>query len=189
MFTFIHIEIIRTEIVLKCLRRLVYKLCIRENEADALKALVRRSIKNTWFEEPLASSRRLDSEGWCCFFPDHFSDFSMHRPHYLNTWNWLRNIQMEKQRYPKYFKNFIFNLIGQSNNNFLHRPIKTRTQVLVHIWGPRARRWLTDGLNQRSIFLCGAGYRSIVFFRTIKSINSLAKSVPMNTYRQIFGYS
>lgn len=87
------------------------------------------------------------------------------------------------------FKNFIFNLIGQSNNNFLPRPIKTHTQVLVHIWEPRARRWLTDGLNQRSIFLCGAGYQSIVFFRTIKSINSLAKSVPMNTYRQIFGYS
>ena len=30
MFTFIHIEIIRTEIVLKSLRRLIYKLYIRK---------------------------------------------------------------------------------------------------------------------------------------------------------------
>ena len=93
MFTFIRIEIIRTEIVLKRLRRLVYKLYIRKTrQTHSVKALVRLPIKNTWFEEPLASSRRTDSEGWCCFFPDHFSDFSMHRPHYLNAWNWLRNI-------------------------------------------------------------------------------------------------
>ena len=42
---------------------------------------------------------------------------------------------MYKQCYRKYFKNFIFNLTGQSNNNFLNRPIKARAQVLVHIWG------------------------------------------------------
>ena len=54
-----------------------------ENEADALKALVRRPIKNTWFEESLDSSWRSDSEGWCSFFSDHFSYFSMRHPHYL----------------------------------------------------------------------------------------------------------
>ena len=82
-----------TEIVLRGLRRLVYKLYIQKTrQTHSVKALVRRPIKNTWFEEPLASSRRSDSEGWCCFFPDHFSDFSMHSPHYLNPWNWLRNI-------------------------------------------------------------------------------------------------
>ena len=46
----------------------------------------------------------------------------------------------------------------------------------------------TDLTGDR-FFICGAGYRSIVAFRKIKSINSSAKSVPMNTYLQVFGYS
>ena len=48
---------------------------------------------------------------------------------------------------------FPFNLIG-----FFNRPIMTRTQILVHRWGPKEQgfwRCLTDGLYQ-SLVSCVA---------------------------------